>query len=114
MVELQNNLKRIESAGIQLVGISYDDVPVLKSFAAENRIEFPLLSDHQSRTGNEIIHAYKVFDPRQRGKYQGVPVPTTIVINTEKKIHAILEGGINLNQRHSVRELIQAVSQREF
>lgn len=110
LVELQNNLAKIEQAEIQIVGISYDDVPVLQSFAEANQIEFPLLSDHLSRTENKTIHAYQVFDPREQGKYRGVPVPTTIIVNQEQKIHAILPGEIKKSSRHSVDELIQAVS----
>jgi peroxiredoxin Q/BCP len=43
--DFRDNLGRLASAGYAVVGISKDDVPTLTRFAAEERLEFPLLSD---------------------------------------------------------------------
>lgn len=58
LVHLQRNLKEIESAGGQVVSISYDSSSSLNRFAAQQHITFPLLSDEKSK----IIDAYSVRD----------------------------------------------------
>ncbi|PWU20216.1 MAG: hypothetical protein C5B50_04520 [Verrucomicrobia bacterium] len=60
---LQNNLKEFEAAGGQVVGVSYDAIPVLKRFADSQHITLPLLSDEGSKT----IDAYSVRDQSRTG-----------------------------------------------
>ena len=45
MVELEQNLSRIQKEGLGLAAISYDSVAILKNFADRRKITFPLLSD---------------------------------------------------------------------
>lgn len=104
MVELQNQLIDIEAAEIQIVGISYDEVDVLRKFSKENNISFPLLSDSESKT----IREYGIFNSKEKGKYSGVPIPTTFIIDQSGTIQAVLPG--TQKKRHSVDELIAAVN----
>jgi len=106
---LQKNLERIEEAGIQLVGISYDPVDVLRSFSDSNQITFPLLSDHYSDTQNRTIRDFQLLDTREKGKYAGVPVPTTLLVDSQKKIRAVLPG--TRRQRSDAEQLISQAGQ---
>jgi peroxiredoxin len=103
LVQLQRDLKAIEDAGIQLVGISYDDPPVLKRFADRSRITFPLLSDPGSKT----IDAYHIRNQAAQGRAQGVPNPGTFIVDGAGIIRAklFLEG---YRDRHTTEALIKA------
>ena len=67
LVQLQRDLKSIEKAGIQIVGISYDSTKVLKTFSDRMSIGFPMLSDPESET----IEAYHIRNPAAQGKQGG-------------------------------------------
>ena len=103
MVQLQRDLKSIEDAGVQIVGISYDDTKVLRSFSDRMKIAFPLLSDPGSKT----IDAYHIRNEAAKGKAQGVPNPGTFILDQEGVIRAklFLEG---YRDRHSTGALIEA------
>jgi len=100
---LQRDLKSIEAAGVQLVGISYDDTKALKTFSDRMKIAFPLLSD----PGSQTIDAYHIRNTAARGKAEGVPNPGTFILDRHGVIRAklFLEGYRN---RHSADELIKA------
>jgi peroxiredoxin len=103
LVQLQRDLKSIEDAGIQLVGISYDEPAALKRFADQMKITFPLLSDPESKT----IDAYHIRNEAARGKALGVPNPGTFILDQEGVIRAklFLEG---YRERHTTEALIEA------
>ena len=100
---MQRDLKSIEAAGVQLVGISYDDTKALKTFSDRMKIAFPLLSD----PGSQTIDAYHIRNAAARGKAEGVPNPGTFILDQHGVIRAklFLEG---YRVRHSAEELIQA------
>ena len=100
---MQRDLTSIEAAGVQVVGISYDDTKVLKSFSDRMKIVFPLLSDPGSRT----IEAYHIRNEAARGKAEGVPHPGTFLVDREGVIRAklFLEG---YRDRHTAEALVQA------
>ncbi len=100
---MQHDLKSIEDAGVQLVGISYDEPKVLKTCADRMKITFPLLSDPESKT----IEAYHIRNESARGKAQGVPNPGTFILDREGVIRAklFLEG---YRERHTTEALIKA------
>ena len=100
---MQRDLKSIEAAGVQLVGISYDDTKVLKTVTDRLKIAFPLLSD----PGSQTIDAYQIRNKAARGKAEGVPNPGTFILDQHGVIRAklFLEG---YRVRHSAEELIQA------
>ena len=100
---MQRDLKTIEAAGIQLVGISYDKTNVLKQFSDRMKITFPLLSDPESKT----IDDYHILNPAAKGKAVGVPYPGTFIVDSQGVIRAklFLEG---FRDRHTTEALIQA------
>ena len=103
MVQLQRDLKSIEDAGIQLVGISYDEPAALGRFADQMKITFPLLSD----PGSQTIDAYHIRNEAAKGKAVGVPNPGTFILDREGVVRAklFLEG---YRDRHTTAALIQA------
>lgn len=105
-MELQSNLAAFKKAGIQPVAISYDSVSVLKRFAKDRKISFPLLAD----SGSKVIDAYKIRNPRGRGRLNGVPHPGTFIIGQDGRIIAKLAHD-GYRERHSSREIIKAAAQ---
>ena len=103
MVQLQRDLKSIEDAGIQIVGISYDEPKVLKTFSDRMKIAFPMLSDPESKT----IDAYHIRNEAAKGKAEGVPNPGTFILDRQGVIRAklFLE---KFRERHSTDALIKA------
>ncbi len=103
MVQLQADKKEIEAAGLQIVAVSYDDPKVLADFAAAKGVQFPLLSDADSKT----IEAYGVLNKEAEGKAKGIPYPGTFVIDKNGVVRAKLfkEGH---KERHTTAELIEA------
>ena len=103
MVQLQRDLKAIEAAGVQIVGISYDDTKKLKTFSDRNKIAFPMLSDPESKT----IDAYHIRNEAAKGKAVGVPHPGTFILDREGVIRAklFLEG---FRDRHTTEALVEA------
>ena len=99
MVQLQRDLKSIEAAGVQVVGISYDDPKILKTFSDSMKIAFPMLSDPESQT----IEAFDIRNPAARGKAEGVPNPGTFILDRQGVIRAklFLEG---IRVRHTTDE----------
>ena len=102
-MELQSNLAALKKAGVQPVAISYDSVDVLKRFAKQRKITFPMLSDSVSK----VIDAYKIRNQQARRRMEGVPHPGTFIIGQDGKIIAKLahEG---YRERHSSAEIIKA------
>lgn len=106
---MQRDLKKIEEAGVKVVGISYDSVEVLKGFSDKQKITFPLLSDTESKT----IIAYSLKNKETVGKkfgqvnLDGVPYPGTYLVDKDGVIRAKLfvDG---YKDRHSVEELLKA------
>jgi peroxiredoxin len=103
LVQLQRDLKTIEAAGVQIVGLSYDDPAVLKRFSDKAKITFPLLSDPESKT----IEAYHIRNEAAKGKAEGVPNPGTFLLDQNGVIRAklFLEG---YRDRHTTDALIEA------
>lgn len=100
LVDLQRNLKEIEAGGTQLVGISYDSVPILKRFANQ-RISFPLLSD----SGSKTIDAYNI---RDKGVDDGVSRHATFIIDKQGTVRAKLFQ-VSYAERPAVDALIKAI-----
>jgi len=96
-------LKTIEEAGVQVVGLSYDDPAVLKRFSDKAKIGFPMLSDPESKT----IEAYHIRNEAAKGKAEGVPNPGTFILDQNGVIRAklFLDG---YRDRHTMDALIEA------
>jgi peroxiredoxin Q/BCP len=100
---LQRDLQTIQAAGVQVVGISYDDTKVLKTVSDRLKIAFPLLSDPGSKT----IDSYHIRNEAARGKAVGVPNPGTFILDQDGVIRAklFLEG---YRDRHTTEALVEA------
>lgn len=96
-------MKTIEAAGIQVVGVSYDDTAILSRFSERSKITYPLLSD----PGSETIEAYHVLNESAKGKAEGVPHPGTFIVDDKGIIRAklFLDG---YRDRHTTDALIEA------
>lgn len=86
-----------------MVGISYDEPAVLRRFADQAKIGFPLLSDPESR----VIDAFHIRNEAAKGKLEGIPIPGTFVLDSEGVIRAklFLEG---YRDRHTTEALLKA------
>jgi peroxiredoxin len=82
LIQLQAAKERFEKQGIKLVGISYDSVEILKYFSDRRKIEFPLLSDPDSK----IIRMYQVLNSEAVGPNLGMARPGYFFIDTEGMI----------------------------
>lgn len=102
-MQLQNDLREFEAAGVFVVGISYDSVDTLAKFAKQKKIAFPLLSDPDSKT----ITAYGLLNKEAKGKTTGIPYPGTIVLDRTGVVRAklFLDG---YRDRHPSKELVKA------
>lgn len=100
---MQRDLASLEAAGLQVAGISYDDVKVLKTFADKANITFPLLSD----SGSKTIEDFHIRNPAAKGKIEGVPYPGTYIIDSKGVIRAklFLDG---YRDRHTTDALLGA------
>jgi peroxiredoxin Q/BCP len=104
---LQHDLKSIEEAGIQIVGISYDSRDVLKKFTEQAKITFPLLSDPDSKT----IEQYHIPNTDAKRKAVGVHYPGTFIVDAR----GVIRGKLFLagyRERHSIEALIKAGTDR--
>lgn len=106
MVQLQADIEKIQSAGVRLVGISYDSPEILREFTEENKIAFPLLSDSDSN----VIDAYELRNKevRKGSPQEGIPHPVTVLLDKEGVVRARL--GYDVRKRHSTEELIEAAA----
>ena len=90
-------MERLRAARVQIVGISYDEVKILKTFGEAKEIAFPLLSDKGSKTIHEFGLHFR----------DGLPHPGTVLIDQSGVIRAkIFKDGYRA--RHTVDELITA------
>ncbi len=71
LIQLQAAKARFEKEGISLAGVSYDSVEILKFFSERRKIEFPLLSDPDSK----IIRSYRVLNSEAVGPNAGMARP---------------------------------------
>lgn len=86
------------------MGISYDPVKKLERAAAQLKITFPLLSDEGSKT----IDAYGIRNKEAPKSVDGIPHPTTFVLDRGGVIRAKLfhEG---YKERHTSADLVAAL-----
>lgn len=84
MTAYQAGIAKFEGVETQVYGVSTDNTPSQKEFAAKLNLSFPLLSDFSKR---EVATAYGVLIPAA-----GVANRATFVIDKEGKIQHIEEG----------------------
>ena len=76
-MQLQQSFPDLQKRGTGLAAISYDDPAILKAFAAQRGITFPLLSD----TGSDTIKRYGILNRDATGRTAGIPHPGTFVLD---------------------------------
>jgi len=79
LIQLQAAKERFENQGIKLAGIGYDSVDILKYFSDRRKIDFPLLSDPDSK----IIRSYQVLNAEAIGPNAGMARPGYFYIDPE-------------------------------
>lgn len=79
LIQLQAAKARFEKQGLQVCGISYDNLGILKYFSDRRKIEFPLLSDPDSK----IIRMYQVLNTDAVGPNKGMARPGYFYIDSE-------------------------------
>ncbi|CAN5270599.1 thioredoxin-dependent thiol peroxidase [soil metagenome] len=84
---LRDNYGLLKKEGIEIIGISPDDVKKHKKFEEKYQLPFTLIAD----TGNKIIEKYGVWGPKQMfgHHYMGV-LRTTFLIDEKGKIKKII------------------------
>ena len=105
---MQKGLTTLKEAKTQVVALSYDSVDVLAKFSDQKEIEFPLLSDPDSKA----IKAFGLLNTEAKGRTAGVPYPGTVILDKQGTIRAKLfyDGH---RDRHTVADIVKAVSQIE-
>lgn len=84
--DFRDSLASLRQAGYDVVGISPDPVDKLARFAAEEGLDFPLLSDPD----HAVAEAYAAWGEKKNyGKtYQGL-IRSTVVVDPEGKIEVV-------------------------
>jgi hypothetical protein len=85
-VELQQNRGEFQKLGLGVAGLSYDSQAILHNFAERKRIQFPLLSDPDSK----IIRQLGILNeevPKDSPVF-GIPYPGTYVLDANGVIVA--------------------------
>ena len=83
-VQLQENLKDFELAGLAVVGMTYDSPELQQAFVEQQGIEYPFLSDIDATS----VIALDILNTEYRpgdGAY-GIPYPGVFVVNPEGTI----------------------------
>jgi len=77
-------MSKFDASETKVFGISTDNTPSQKEFAAKNNVQFPILSDFAKR---EVSTAYGVLMPEN-----GMANRSTFVVDKEGKIVYIEQG----------------------
>lgn len=85
-MELQSRYAELQGLGLGVASITYDPAPLIKKFADERKIEFPLLSD----ADHAIVERYGIlnrqFKPGERN--YGIPHPGTYILDRNGRVLA--------------------------
>jgi len=100
---LQQDSEQLKSAGINVVGVSYDSVETLAKFGEAGGIQFPLLADPDSK----VIRQFGVLNEsmKEGSKKFGIARPVTVMVNRDGTV-----AGKVMSQdyvRHSTGDLVK-------
>ncbi len=109
LTKIQRNLREIEATGGRVVAVSYDPEAILKRFAKNQRITYPLLSDFTSKT----IDAYHIRNPDTTGKSVGSANHCTFVIDGQGIVRSRL-GILDADERPAVEQLVKALNEAKI
>jgi len=84
---LEESREDLKQRGLGLAAISYDSVAVLKFFADRKSIQFPLLSDEESK----VIRAFGILNQKvpQTSEFFGIPNPVTYIVDEKGVIQSV-------------------------
>jgi peroxiredoxin len=83
-VQLQENLKSFEEAGITVVAMTYDAPEMQQAFIESQGITYPMLSDIDASSVKSLDILNTEYEPGE-GAY-GIPYPGVFVINPDMEI----------------------------
>lgn len=85
------------------VGLSYDNMEILKKFGEAEGIQFPLLADPDSK----IIRRLGIVNTagRKGSRKYNIAHPMTIVINQDSKVAGVIDA--TDHKRHNVEQLLE-------
>ena len=84
LAQLQQQSEAFEDAGLTLVGLSYDSEEVLRQFATQREIDFPLLSDPNSKVLRQLGLVNESHKPDTLR--HGVAQPAIVLIDRDRKV----------------------------
>jgi peroxiredoxin Q/BCP len=98
---LRDNFAALKNAGIQVIGVSMDNVKSHRKFAQKFQLPFPLIADEDKK----ILEAYGVWGEKKfMGRvYDGIH-RTTFLIDEIGKIKAIISKPVSKNHAAEVLE----------
>ena len=84
ILELNDLAERFTKLGYGLAAISYDHTDILKNFAEQRNISYPLLSDQKVQTmlAYNIVNSEYAFGD----EHYGIPYPGVVVIDNNGKV----------------------------
>lgn len=97
-MELQAHKADFDAAGIKLFAISYDTVEALGAFAEAYGIEFPILSDADSKVIRDFGILNTLVKPNET-EYYGIPYPGSYLVDSDGLVAAKF-----FNRQYQVRE----------
>ena len=102
LVQLQSGIEEIKEAGLQVVAISNDSVEELNKFAVRSKIEYPLLSDPDSK----VIESFGLLDGTGKPgtQHEGIASPMTILIDKDRTVRVKISA--TTRARHNVEKLL--------
>ncbi len=83
-MELQESREALRKQGLGLAAISYDSVAILQNFANRKGIQFPLLSDPDSK----IIRSFGILNDAvpKDSPFYGIPHPVTFIVDASGSV----------------------------
>ncbi len=96
-------MPKFDAADTKVFGISTDNTPSQKEFAAKNNVTFPLLSDFAKR---QVAAAYGVLITQGGG--EGMANRATFLVDKEGKITFIQEGNTAIDPTNAVEACSRA------
>lgn len=106
LIAINESAAEIEKRGYKIVGLSYDEPSVAKTFIERRGITYTLLSDPKS----EVIERWGLRDPQypETSRAYGVPRPAIFVIDRQGVIRASLAEE-RYRDRPPVAEVVKAL-----
>ena len=100
---MQNDAEQLKEAGINIVGISHDPVETLAKFGEAGGIQFPMLSDPDSK----VIRKFGVFDQstKEGTKKFGIARPVTVIVGSDATVAGKIVSEAYV--RHSTAALVE-------